>query len=132
MHDERDYGERGLRAGAVGYVNKQSPARTILTAIARVLEGKLFCSEALTDRVLSRAAMRLPPADNSPVAGLSDRELEILRLIGAGLSTDQIAHRLHLSPNTIGTYRERLKAKLNLKGSTELSHFATLWVAQDT
>lgn len=131
MHDERDYGERSLRAGAVGYVNKQSPARTILAAIAQVLEGKLFFSEVLTSRLLCRVASRSPTADGSPVAALSDRELEVFSLIGAGLTTDLIAERLHLSPHTIGTYRERLKTKLNLKGSAELSHFATLWVAEN-
>jgi DNA-binding NarL/FixJ family response regulator len=130
MLDERDYGERALRAGAVGYANKQAPARTILTAIARVLEGKLFFSEALAERLMHRATFQTDPADESPVAALSNREVEILSLIGAGLSTDQIAQRLHLSPNTIGTYRERLKTKLDLKGSAELSHFATLWVAE--
>lgn len=131
MHDERDYGERALRAGAVGYVNKQLPARTILAAIARVLEGKLFFSEALTERLMQRATSPTAAADDSPVAALSNRELEIFSLIGAGLTTDQIAQRLHLSSNTVGTYRERLKTKLNLKSSAELSHFATLWVAKN-
>lgn len=131
MHDERDYGERAMRAGAEGYVNKQSPARTILAAITRVLEGKLFFSEALTERLMQRATSPTAAVGDSPVAALSDRELEIFSLIGAGLSTDQIAQRLHLSTNTIGTYRERLKTKLNLKSSPELSHFATLWVAEN-
>lgn len=131
MHNERDYGERVLRAGAVGYVNKQAPARTILSAIARVLEGKLFFSEALTERLLQRVISPSSTPDDSPLAMLSDRELQIFTLIGQGQSTDQIAHRLHLSPNTIGTHRERLKKKLNLKSSAELSHFATLMAAQD-
>lgn len=131
MHDERDYGERALRAGAGGYVNKQLPARTILAAIARVLEGKLFFSEGLTERLMHRTVSGSATGDDSPVAALSDRELEIFSLIGAGLTTDQIAQRLHLSINTIGTYRERLKTKLNLKTSAELSHFATLWVAEN-
>jgi DNA-binding NarL/FixJ family response regulator len=131
MHDERDFGDRALRAGAVGYVNKHLPARTILAAIARVLEGKLFFSDTLTERLMQRATSQTAAAGDSPVATLSDRELEIFSLIGAGLTTDQIARRLHLSNNTIGTYRERLKTKLNLKSSPELSHFATLWVAEN-
>ena len=83
MYDERDYGERALRAGALGFVNKQSPARAILTAIASVLEGNLFFSETLSNRILRRTASNTPSADDSPLAGLSDRELEIFNLIGA-------------------------------------------------
>ena len=132
MHDERDYGERALRAGAVGYVNKQSPARTILAAIARVLEGKLFFSEALTERLMHRATSRTATADDSPVAALvGPRTGDLQRSSAQGQTTDQIAQRLHLSPNTIGTYRERLKSKLNLTNATELNHIATLWVAEN-
>lgn len=131
MHDERDYGERAFRAGAVGYVGKQAPARTILTAITRVRQDKLFFSEALTNRLMHRAVSRSTETRESPIAALSNRELEILTLIGQGQTTDQIAHRLHLSQNTIGTHRERLKKKLNLKSSAELTHFATLWIAEN-
>lgn len=129
MYDERDYGERVLRAGAVGFVNKQQPARTILTGIAHVLEGKLFFSDALTRRMMLRATPKSTNADESLVAALSNRELEIFTLIGEGRTTDQIAARLHLSVNTIGTYRERLKTKLQINSSTELTRSATLWVA---
>jgi DNA-binding NarL/FixJ family response regulator len=131
MHDERDYGERVLRAGAIGYVNKQAPARTILTAIDRALEGKCFFSEALTDRIMHRAMSHNVSYERSPVASLSNRELEIFCLIGRGQTTNEIAAHLHLSVNTIRTYRERLKSKLKLRTSAELYHSATLWVAEE-
>jgi len=130
MHEERDYGERALRAGAVGYVNKQLPARTILDAIARALEGKLFVTEWLAQRLMNVGISRTAADHDSPVASLSNRELEIFGLIGAGLTINQIALRLHLSSNTIATHRERLKIKLNQPSSAELNHFATLWVAE--
>ena len=101
-----------------------------MSAIASVLEGKRFCSEALMVRLLHRADWGSEAADDSPISALSDRELEVFRLFGEGLTTHQIAERLHLSRNTIGTYRERLKAKLKMSGSIELSHFATRWMAE--
>ncbi|NND99996.1 MAG: response regulator transcription factor [Pirellulaceae bacterium] len=128
MYEERDYGERVMRAGAVGYVHKQQPARTILTGIAQVLDGKLFYSEALSRRMRMRATDAETPMDQSVVSALSDRELEIFTLIGDGRSTEQIASRLNLSTNTIGTYRERLKSKLEIASAAELVRFATLWV----
>ena len=131
MHDERDYGERALRAGAAAYVRKQASARTILIAIDRVLEGKLFFGNDLTERLAMLATSGNRVVDPSPVSSLSDRELEIVSLIGTGLSTVQIGQRLHLSPSTVGTYRERLKTKLRLKNSIELSRFATLWIAEN-
>lgn len=127
MHDERDYGERALRAGAVGYVNKQEPAGTILIAIARVLEGKLFFSERLIDRVMRCAVSGTPPSEDSPIGALSNRELEVFTLIGQGLTTEQIAAQLHLSRNTIGTYRERLKTKLDAPNGAALNRMAVNW-----
>ncbi|MCA9133236.1 MAG: response regulator transcription factor [Planctomycetales bacterium] len=129
MHDEVLYGERVLRLGAMGYVSKESAARTILEAIYHALEGKYYFSKELIHRVLRRATGLGSDAATSPVAALSDRELEILTMLGQGLTTELISRRLFLSRNTVGTYRERLKVKLNLKNSTELTHFAVRWVA---
>lgn len=128
MHEEQDYGERVLRLGAMGYVNKQEAAQLIIAAIRRVLAAKLYFSEELVDRVLRRMASRSNDVVGSPVAALSDRELEIVTLLGHGFTTEDIANRLFLSRNTIGTYRERLKSKLRLRNAAELTRFAVCWV----
>jgi DNA-binding NarL/FixJ family response regulator len=131
MHDERIYGERALRAGASGYVNKKDPARTILAAIRRVQEGKLYFSEELTAHIVRRTMSRQTPMETSPFDSLSNRELEVLSLIGQGLTSRQIALRLHLSPNTIHTYRERLKTKLDAPSGAELNRRAIQWVLEN-
>jgi DNA-binding NarL/FixJ family response regulator len=128
MHDERVYGERVLRAGAKGYVSKQQPVRAVLQAIRRVLDGSMHFSVDLTQRLLERAAASEPMSAASPVENLSDRELEVFEMIGRGLTTRSIAARLHLSPRTVDTYRERLKIKLALANSAELHYRAVQWV----
>ena len=132
MHDERVYGERVLRAGANGYVNKQDPARTIIHAINRVLEGKLQFGEDLVNRVMFRAMSGSEPPNASPIDNLSDRELEVFRLLGKGLSVQVIAQKLHLTRSTVDTYRERLKTKLAVKTSEDLVYRAINWCRQDT
>jgi DNA-binding NarL/FixJ family response regulator len=128
MHDEQVYAERALRAGAMGYVTKQKPAQAILHAIRHVLGGKLHFSDEVTQRVLERAAAHEPITQGSPVESLSDRELEVFEMIGRGLTTRAIADRMHLSPRTIDTYRERLKIKLVLANAAELHYRAVQWV----
>jgi DNA-binding NarL/FixJ family response regulator len=130
MHDESLYAERALRAGAMGYVNKQSPARSIIDAIRQVLDGRLYLSEEMTQRTMRRAMFAGTGPERTAMDGLSDRELEVFELIGQGLMTGQLAERLHLSPRTIETYRQRLKTKLNLNGAGELSREAVLWVLE--
>lgn len=132
MHEERLYGERALRAGAEGYVNKQEPARTIIRAIRQVRQGKMYFSEEFTNRVLQRARDGGRSLEVSPIETLSDRELEVFRFIGQGLTSREIADRLHVSTSTVDTYRERLKTKLNLKRGAELVHEATQWVLENT
>ena len=132
MHDERVYGERALRAGARGYVSKQQPARSVLQAIRRVLAGAMHFSDEMTQRLLERAAASDPMSPASPVESLSDRELEVFEMIGGGLTTRSIAARLHLSPRTVDTYRERLKIKLALANSAELHYRAVQWVLKGT
>lgn len=130
MHDESLYGERVLRAGANGYVNKQDPARTILRAIREVRNGKLYFSDELTQRMVSQFRVdRASPAE-SPIHLLSDRELEVFRLIGQGLTTGQIATQLHRSPSTVSTYRDRIKTKLGLTNGAELTYRAIHWTDQ--
>lgn len=132
MHDERVYGERVLRAGAKGYVGKQQPVRAVLQAMRHVLAGAMHFSEEMTQRLLERAAASEPMTAASPVENLSDRELEVFEMIGRGLTTRSIAARLHLSPRTVDTYRERLKIKLALANSAELHYRAVQWVLKGT
>jgi DNA-binding NarL/FixJ family response regulator len=126
MHDSRLFAERALRAGASGYVNKQQPSEDILEAVQTVLSGDVYLNEAMTRELLRRT--KGEPLSESPVEQLSDRELEIFRLIGQGRATRQIASELHISTSTVETYRERLKTKLGLKNGAELSRKAMQWV----
>lgn len=129
MHDESIYAERALRAGAKGYVMKQSPPETLLEAIRQVMKGKIYLSDAMSDRMLGKlvraGSSQAPTA--SPIEKLSDRELEVLQLLGKGMGTSQIADKLCLSVKTIETYREHLKQKLNLNSGQELLRFAIEW-----
>jgi DNA-binding NarL/FixJ family response regulator len=129
MHDENVYGERALRAGARGYVNKHDPARTILKAIRQVLDGKMFFSDTLIQKLMQRTAGRAD-ASCAPMDTLSNRELEVFTFIGQGVSTPQIAEKLNISPRTVETYRERLKTKLNLASAIELNRQAVEWVVE--
>ena len=128
MHSESLYAERALRAGALGYVNKDQATDTIVEAIRRVLAGKVYLSDAMTERLLKRAVGGEAIAvTRSPMDVLADRELEVFRLIGAGVKTAEIAGQMHLSIKTIETYRDRIRKKLDLKDGTELAHYATQW-----
>ena len=126
MHDEALYAERALRAGAKGYVMKRETSKSVLTAIRRVLEGDTYVS----DRVVNLMARRISPrkaAAKSPVERLSDRELEIFRLLGQGRSTSQIAEDLRLSLKTVQAYCARAKEKFGVDSLTELLRAAIRW-----
>jgi len=127
MYDESLYAERAIRAGAMGYLNKQVATRNITEAIRQVFDGKMYLSEQMADRMLqlARGGERL---EQSPVDRLSDRELQVFELIGRGHSTGEIAEHLHLSAKTIDNYRDLIKTKLNLRDSNELVRQATVWV----
>jgi DNA-binding NarL/FixJ family response regulator len=127
MHDEMLFAERVLRAGAMGYVTKQESPETLLGAVRQVLRGEVYLSARMTSRLLHRVAAGGPPQE-SPLEILSNRELQVFEMIGQGLTTLQIARRLELSPKTIETHREKIKQKLNLKNSAELSRRAVQWV----
>jgi DNA-binding NarL/FixJ family response regulator len=132
MHSEALYAERALRAGALGYVNKDQATDRIVEAIRRVLAGKVYLSEAMADRMLHRAVGRArEEVTPSPLDVLADRELEVFRLIGEGVKTAEIAERLHLSIKTIETYRDRIRQKLDLSDGTKLAHYATQWVLEN-
>lgn len=127
MHDENMYGERVLAVGAMGYLSKLAASRNIVDAIRRVLKGKIYLSEELSERLLDRRMKGGKPAPLVGVMSLTDRELEVFTLIGNGLTTSEIANQLHLSIKTIETHRQKLKWKLRLKNAAELSREATRW-----
>lgn len=127
MHDENLFAERTLRAGAKGYVNKEEPAEKVIEAIREVLAGRIFLSGKMADRILHRLVDRDSGLERSPIDTLSDREFEVLELIGKGLTTRQIAKQLHLSRKTVDTYRDHLKTKLQLKTANELVRYAVAW-----
>ncbi len=130
-YQESLYGERALRAGALGYLNKQETGEKIFDAIHTVLAGERYISEELTRRLVGQAIGAADATHASPVETLSDRELEVFRLIGEGLTTGVIARRLHLSSNTVDTHREKIKKKLNVKNATELQREATQWMLEN-
>lgn len=127
MHSESLYAERAVRAGAKGYVMKDVPADTLLSAMRRVLSGKLYLSLEMTDKFLEKAASNDPNRAESPLACLSDREIEIFKMIGRGLKPQRISEKLHLSIKTVETYSSRIKHKLNFKDSSELLQMAIAW-----
>jgi len=131
-HSESLYAERALRAGALGYINKDQATDKIIEAIRQVLEGKVYLSDAMTETMLHRAVGGgREEVTRSPLDALANRELEVFRLIGQGLKTAAIAESLHLSIKTIETYRERIRKKLDLSDGTELAHFATKWMLEN-
>ena len=127
MHEESLYAERALAAGARGYIMKQEASKGIVQAIRCVLEGEIYASRNLMRTILNRFVNQTDPV-NSPIQNLTDRELEVFIAIGKGLTTKQIAGKLHLSIKTIGTYRERIKEKLGLQNASELIRHAVRWI----
>jgi DNA-binding NarL/FixJ family response regulator len=130
-HDETVYAEVAFRAGALGYLMKEEALEKIITAIRRVLSGNIYVSDALGARMLQQQVRGKTDLQESPVKGLSDRELEVFQLIGQWKKTSEIAQELHLSVKTIEYYREQIKRKLNLKNSAELTQHATAWVQRE-
>jgi DNA-binding NarL/FixJ family response regulator len=119
MHDESLYAERALRAGANGYIMKNEVAQNLVGAVRRILSGDIYLSENAHQRIVRSVAAGADKA-TSPLKLLSDRELEVFRLIGQGRGTQQIARELHLSVKTIETYRAHIKEKLGIKTAPEL------------
>lgn len=131
MYDESLYAERAMLAGASGYIMKQEAVPVVVKAIRHVLDGNLYASEKLKEKVFQRMVSRKKrPDDKSPLEQLTNRELEVFRLIGNGLSTKEITEQMHVSQKTVGTYRENIKNKLGLKHYTELVKFAVHWSRQ--
>jgi DNA-binding NarL/FixJ family response regulator len=134
MYDETLYAERAVRAGAMGYINKQEMPEKVLEAIRRVLAGRMYLSAQMTERLLKRAVGDTPGKGltaPSSMERLSDRELEVFRLIGQGKSTSGIAKALHLSVKTVETHRENIKNKLDLANASELAREALIWAMEN-
>jgi DNA-binding NarL/FixJ family response regulator len=122
---ESIYGERALRAGALGYLNKQETDDRLLDAVRSVLKGKRFCSPMLTQRLMTQA---LNGDQNLlGVERLTDRELDVYRMIAEGFSSGVIAAKLFISTHTVDTHRENIKRKLGLRSAGELTRSAVHW-----
>lgn len=129
MHEESLYAERSLRAGALGFVMKREESKTILEAIRTVLKGDLFVSQSARDQMLHEFVDR-KTSNWSPMGHLTDRELEVLELMGQGRTTVQIAKQLHISASTVETHRVHLKEKLHAKNVAELMRVAVELASQ--
>lgn len=128
MHDENLYAERALRAGANGYLMKAEVGDNIIAAVRKVISGEIYLSEKMRQTFLHEITGRGLPPEQSPLDVLSDRELEVFRLIGQGHSTREIAKMLHLSIKTIETYRAHIKEKLGITTASQLVRTAIRWV----
>jgi len=131
MYPDSLYAQRALQAGALGYINKRHATRRIVEAIRSVRDGKIFLCEETTQQLLGQAVGGVRHAKASGVQSLSDRELEVFRLIGRGLSASQIANRLHRSVHTVETHRQKIKSKLNLNNAGELNLAAVQWMLEN-
>lgn len=131
MHDETLYAERALRAGARGYINKQQATDKIVEALRRIVDGRIYLSERMTDRLLSKVVDTSEKSRRISVDRLSNRELQVLELIGNGVGTAEIAERMTLSVKTVETYRQRIRQKLSLKNGAALASFASQWVLEE-
>ena len=129
MHDESLYALRALKAGALGYVMKADGVQPVLDAIYRVLQGKLFVSKRLGEKLIFKAIHTSESDSPSPVGRLSDRELEVLVMLGRGHSTRSIAKEINLSVKTVETHRAHIKEKLGFADANEMVRFAIDWVA---
>jgi len=127
MHDEAIYAERALRARANGYIMKQEATEKVLVAMRRILNGDIYLSDRMQNKMLHQFIDGAPSMIQSRISSLSDRELEVFRLIGEGRATREIAEELHLSIKTVETYQAHIKEKLALRSGRELIQHAIQW-----
>jgi DNA-binding NarL/FixJ family response regulator len=127
MHDESIYAERALRAGANGYIMKQEATEKVLVALRRILSGEIYVSDRIANSMLRHYVRGVNPSERSSISDLTDRELEVFRLIGEGHGTRQIAEALHLSVKTVESYQAHIKEKLSLRSARELVQHAVQW-----
>lgn len=130
MQDEALYAERMLRLGVSGYVMKSAAEADFLNALRKVARGQRHLSAEMNDRLLSKAVRgQLATGDDDPVTSLTQRELQVFRLIGGGVSTRQISEQLRLSMKTVDAHRRHMREKLNLRTTSELVRYAAQWVS---
>lgn len=127
MHDESIYAERALRARANGYIMKQEATEQVLVAVRRILDGEIYLSRRMANKLLQQYMSGQTAETDSRLEALSDRELEVFRLIGEGHSTRQISEALHLGIKTVESYQAHLKEKLSLRNGRELMQHAIQW-----
>ena len=128
MHDESLYAERVLAAGARGYINKQEAQEKIIQAIRQVLDGKVYLSEYMTEKILNN--MVSGSDDKRGIKSLSNRELQVFEMIGQGIAPGKMAKQLNLSVKTIETHQAHIKKKLGLTSAHKLTHRAIRWVLE--
>jgi DNA-binding NarL/FixJ family response regulator len=121
MYPEEQYALRAIKAGARGYLTKRSASNELVLAVRKILSGKRYVSPAFAEKMLFEFES---DAERPPHEGLSDRELQVLCMIGGGKAVNQIAQELHLSANTVRTYRTRILKKIGVNGTGELIHYA--------
>jgi DNA-binding NarL/FixJ family response regulator len=131
MYDDLLYAERALSAGAMGFINKREGTRTIVLAIRSIVAGNVYLSERMKNHMIHRSVGRKSPDSKTPIETLSNRELEVFRMIGNGLKTAEIAKSLHLSVKTVETHRQRIKRKLQLDDANKLVREAAQWVLEN-
>ena len=131
LHDENLYAERALKAGARGYIMKSEETENILTAIKKIINGEVYLSDGMKDKLINRVA-GTDREGSSPMDILSDREFEVFQFIGDGRTTKEIAEILNLSVKTVETYKSHIKSKLEIKDSTDLIRRAVEWKVADS
>ena len=127
MHDEALYAERALRAGAQGYIMKNEGGEKLVEAIRQVLQGKTYVSENMSGKVLEIFSGRRRRTDDTTIGKLTDREFEVFRLLGQGLTTREIGQQLRLGTKTVETHRLHIREKLGLKSGPALIKYAVRW-----
>jgi DNA-binding NarL/FixJ family response regulator len=130
MHEESLYAERAMRAGANGYITKHEASADVLVAVRRVVQGEIYLNPKFMGRMMNKIMRGAEGASGEPTARLADRELEVFRLIGRGLTTREIGEKLGLGTATVDTYRARIKDKLKLENMARLRLEASRWVQE--
>ena len=131
MHDEALYAERALRAGASGYITKESATVNVLSAVRQVLAGQVYVSERMAGRMMRKLVGSGAPKAVSPAEVLADRELEVFQLVGRGLGTRQIAEEMRLGIKTVESYKARIKEKLGFTDGNQLLQHAIEWLRHE-
>jgi DNA-binding NarL/FixJ family response regulator len=129
MHDESLYADRVLRAGARGYISKHEGGDKLMGAIRHVLSGRIYVSESMSAHILEIFSGGQTSIDRSSIQKLSDREFEVFEALGEGLSSHEIAKKLHLSAKTVDAHRANIKTKLKINTTAELISFSARWAA---